>query len=407
MRILFLTQYFPPEGNAPASRVREMACRWVRSGHEVTVVTCVPNQPSGIVYEGYANRLYQTEKVDGINVVRVWLYLAPNKGTTRRIISYLSYMVSACVASLFQRRADVLIATSPQFFCGWAGVIAGRLTRTPCVLEIRDIWPESIVAVGAMKRPRLIRFLEWLERRMYAAATHIVTVGKGYKRKIVEKGVPAERISIVTNGADLETFSPRPPDEALMRRYGLVGKRVCAYIGTIGMASGLSVVLRSARILREKGRTDITFLLVGDGADREELAAEAEAQGLDNVIFTGRQDKQLMPAFQSIADICLVLLRKHDLFRTVLPSKIFEAAAMAKPIVLGVEGDSAELIRRAGAGICIEPEDETELVAAVEKLADDPALLQSLGQAGRDYVAKHFDRDALAKDYLAVLEEHR
>lgn len=403
MRILFFSHYFPPEGNAPASRVYEMSRRCVDAGHEVTVITCAPNQPDGVVYEGYKNRLYQTEQRDGIRVVRIWTYLAANRGTTRRIINFVSFMVSAVLASLLQRRPDVIVATSPQFFCGWAGLLASWLRWRPFVLEIRDIWPESIVAVGAMNKPRLIRILEWFERRLYAGATHIVAVGNGYKRNMVGKGVPNEKVSIVTNGADLEFFAPRSPDLELKRRYVGEDDFVCAYIGTIGMASGLDVVLRAASRFKEAGRTEIKFLIVGDGAERESLQAQADELGLDNVILTGRQDKQLMPAFQSIADVILVHLRKVDLFRSVLPSKVFEAAAMERPIIMGVEGDAAELVRAAGAGICIEPENESDLLEALTRLHDDPDLARSLGKAGRRYITEHYNRDHLAQRYLDIL----
>ncbi len=404
MRILFFSHYFPPEGNAPASRVYEMSRRWVARGHEVTVITCAPNQPNGVVYEGYKNRLYQREVIDGIRVVRVWTYLAANKGTTRRILNFVSYVISALFASVLQRRPDVIVATSPQFFCGWAGLIASWVKRRPFVLEIRDIWPESIVAVGAMNRPRLLRILEWLERRMYAGADHVVAVGNGYKQNMVGKGVLEEKISIITNGADLEFFSPRPPDLALKREYVMENDYVCAYIGTIGMASGLDVVLRAARVLKEDNRTRIKFLLVGDGAERERLQAQVAEEGLDNVVLTGRQDKSRMPAFQSIADVILVHLRKVDLFRSVLPSKIFEAAAMERPILMGVEGDAADLVRAAEGGICIEPENHHELVTALTRLCDDPDLARSLGLSARRYVSEHYNRDTLAARYLEILE---
>ena len=203
LRILFLSHYFHPEGNAPATRVTEMTRRWAAQGHDVTVITGVPNVPDGVVYPGYRNRWLQRETHAGVEVVRVWTYLAPNKGTARRILNYVSFMLTAALAGLFVRRPDVVIATSPQFFCGWAGVIVTALRRLPFVLEIRDLWPESIEAVGAMRNRRLLRFLEWLEQRMYAAASRIVTVGDGYRAKLIERGVDPERIDVIPNGVDL------------------------------------------------------------------------------------------------------------------------------------------------------------------------------------------------------------
>ena len=407
MRILFFSHYFPPEGNAPASRTYENARLWVRAGHDVTVVTCAPNVPNGVVYPGYKNKLRQEERVDGIRVVRVWTYIAANEGFLRRILNYVSYMVSACFFSLFLKRPDIIIATSPQFFCGWAGVIASRLRRVPFLLEIRDIWPESIQAVGAMKKGRGVRFLEWMELKLYAAARHIVTVGEGYRQRLMEKGVEEKKISVIMNGVNKEMFSPREPDLALKAKWGLEGKFVCSYVGTIGMACALDVTLRAGAILKERNRDNIVFLLVGDGASRKNLEEEAGRRGLGNVIFTGRQDKSMIPAFLSITDACLVHLRKTDLFTTVMPSKIFEAAGMARPILMGVGGFAADLVREAGAGICIEPENERQMVEALERMADDPALCRSMGQSGHDYIVARFDREKLAMDYIALIERLR
>jgi len=405
MRVLFLTHYFHPEGNAPGTRVFELCRRWVAMGHDVTVITGVPNIPNGVAYEGYENRCFQKEWVAGIETIRVWTYLAPNRGTTRRIANYLSLMLSATLAALFVRRPDLVIATSPQFFCGWAGVCVSRLRRIPLVLEIRDLWPESIVAVGAMRPGRWLRWLEWLEKRMYAAAARIVTVGSGYRDRLIDRGVEAKRIEIVPNGVDRGLFTDRGSGAALRDKYDLGDAFVCSYIGTIGMGSGLEVVLRAARRLRDEGRDDIAFVLVGDGAVREALERKARADGLERVVFTGRQAKSTMPDFLSMTDVCLVHLLRRDLFRTVLPSKIFEAAAMQKPIILGVEGKAADLVREAGAGICIEPENEGELVEAMKRLAGDRALAARMGRAGFDSIAAFHDYDRLAEKYVEIVAQ--
>jgi len=405
--ILYFTHYFPPEGNAPASRVHALCRHWLRSGQPVRVVTCAPNVPDGKVYDGYRNALWHAERVDGIDTVRVWTYLAPNKGTTRRILNYFSYLVSASAAGLLMRRPGVVIATSPQFFCGWAGAIVSWLRGLPFILEIRDIWPASIVSVGAMRSARLLRLLEWLEVRLYAAATHIVTVGEGYRDELRRKGVPAEKITVIANGVDQDIFQPRSADPDLRARWGLNGQFICAYVGTIGMASGLDVVLRAACELTARGRSDLHFLIVGDGAVRADLEGEAVRLGLRNVTFTGRLDKALIPPLLASIDAGLVHLKKRDLFTTVMPSKIFETAAMAKPIILGVEGHAADLVRRAGCGICIEPENATQLIAALEQLANAPALSADLGRAGRDYFVRCFDRGALAAEYLELIRRIR
>jgi glycosyltransferase involved in cell wall biosynthesis len=406
MRILFFCHYFPPEVNAPASRTYEHAVRWVRAGHDVTVVTCVPNCPDGVVFAGHRNKLRsQTEMIDGIRVVRVWTWIAPNKGMVFRIFNYISYMLSAVWSALWLPRPDVVVSTSPQFFCGWAGVWYHWLKRVPFVLEIRDIWPESISAVGAMKKGLVTRFLEWLERRMYLAADQIVTVGHGYQEQIAAKVPVGDRISVVMNGVDAELFAPRPRDTEFLKQWGLEGKFVCSYVGTIGMAHGLEVVIRAARILQEQGRTDIAVLIVGDGARRSELEQLAAQEGVQlHVIFTGRMSRDQMPTVLASSDACLVHLRKTELFETVVPSKIFETMAMGRPIIMGVRGESREIVKAAGAAIEMEPESETDLVNGLLTLADDPAFRESLSRSAREYVLEHYDRSQQATKMLNVFE---
>lgn len=406
MRILFLSHYFPPEVNAPATRTYEHCVRWARAGHDVTVVTCAPNCPDGVVFDGYQNRFRpQTEIIDGVRVVRVWTYLAPNAGT-RRILNYVSYMFSALLVSLRLPRPDILIATSPQFFCGWAGVFASWLMRVPFVLEIRDIWPESIEAVGALKNKPLLKLLEWLERRMYLAADQIVAVGNGYRQRILEKVEIPDRISVVTNGVDLERFIPGAPDPRFLHMWDLEGKFVCSYIGTIGMAHGLNVVVEAARILRDKGRTDIAFCLVGDGAVRQQLEEAVAASGLKEwVVFTRMLPKDDMPRVLASSNACLIHLKKCELFGTVIPSKLFETMAMGRPMIMGVEGEARDIVNWANAGLDMEPGSPESLVECVESLADQPGLAIELGRSARAMVAEHFSRDALAEKLLHILHK--
>ena len=280
---------FTPENNAPAARVHGMAKEWARSGHRVTVLTCAPNVPAGIVYEGYENRWRQMEWIDGIRTVRVWTYVTANRGRVRRGLSYLSYMATAAlVGSGLRPRPDVVVATTPQFFAGWAGLPVSRVHHAPFVLDVRDIWPDSIVAVGALRDGRLVRALGRLERALYGRADHIVAVGEGYRANIIRKGIAPSKVSVITNGVDTGLFQPREPDGELRARLGFAPETfVITFAGTIGMASGLEVVLDAARLLRAKGRDDIAFLLVGDGAVRAALEARARSEGLTNVVFTG------------------------------------------------------------------------------------------------------------------------
>ncbi|MFG0335911.1 MAG: glycosyltransferase family 4 protein [Maioricimonas sp. JB049] len=401
MRILFLSHYFPPEVNAPASRTYEHCQRWVRDGHEVTVITCAPNCPTGVVFDGYRNAWRSEETIDGIRVIRVWTYVAANKGFAKRIMNFLSYMLTATWAALWCRKADVVVATSPQFFCGWAGVFSKWLLRKPLVLEIRDLWPESILAVGAMKRNFVIRILEWFERQMYGAADRIVTVGEGYRRQLEERNVPSEKIDVIPNGVDLDRVAAQmaaAADDPLERPEN---RFVCSYIGTVGMAHGLEVVVEAAKTLRSGGRDDVEFWIVGDGAERERLQAEVEQLGLSTVVFHGMVPKEMVPRVIEASDACLVHLRKTDLFTTVMPSKVFEIMAQNVPIVMGVEGEAQRVVLDGKGGVAMEPGDADSLLTAMDEIRRNKASVRR----GSDYVAEHYNRERLAERMLAVLHD--
>jgi glycosyltransferase involved in cell wall biosynthesis len=375
--------------------------RWVRDGHEVTVITCAPNHPDGIIYPGYRNCVRQWEETAGIRVLRVVTYLSANKGFLKRTLNYISYMISANLLSCLVRKVDVVISTSPQFFCGMAGLWVARSKGRPWILEIRDLWPESIIAVGAIRNRSLIKALESVETFLYRHADHIVSVTKSFSHHIATRGVAPERISVLTNGADLSQFKPLCKENEIRTRLNLEGRFVASYIGTHGMAHGLDTVLGAAKLLRAE--RNIVFLLVGGGAERERLLARRDEMGLENVIMLPQQPKDQMPLILAASDACMVLLKKRDLFKTVIPSKIFEAMAMERPIILGVEGESREIIEQGGCGLCIEPENELDLAESVLRLSRDPGLGRQMGLNGGRFVRERFDRDALAKRYLEVI----
>jgi glycosyltransferase involved in cell wall biosynthesis len=403
VNIVFLSHYFPPEVNAPASRTYEHCREWAKAGHDVTVVTCAPNHPAGRIYAGYRNLPWQVECIDGIRTVRLWTFLAANEGVSRRIANHLSYMLVAVLAIPFLPRPDVVVSTSPQLFCGLAGYVVSRARRVPWVLEIRDLWPESIVAVGALRRGWAIRLFERIEAWAYRKADRIVPVTDSFQQHIEERGAAADKITVVKNGVDLERFSRPRKDQGLARELGLEGKFTAAYFGTHGMAHALDSVLRAAELLRDDPR--IVFLLVGDGAERRRLQAMKERLGLTNVVMLEQQPKERMPALWGVTDVALVLLRKTSLFRTVIPSKIFEAMGAGRPIVLGVEGETRDIIERAGCGIPIEPESPQGLAAAVRHLAERPELAREMGAKGLACVEREYDRRVLAARFADVLAE--
>ena len=403
MRIIFLTHHFPPEVNAPASRTFEHCREWQRCGHEITVLTCAPNHPIGKVQEGYRNRLWQREVVDGIDVVRVWTFLSANRAVIRRSASFLSYFFVAIAAIPFLPKPEVVISTSPQFFCGLAGFFVARAKRARWVLEIRDIWPELIRGVGAVSNRLAIGALEALETWAYRHADLVVPVTHSMSRHIESRGVSRKRIRVVMNGVDLARFRAPKRDLDLARSLSLEGKFVVGYLGTQGMAHPLETVLEAASQLSHDDR--IAFLLVGDGAARESLLRERDRLGLRNVVMLEQQPRHRMPVLWGLCDAALVLLRRSPILATALPSKMLEAMAMCRPLIVAAEGEARNLAQAAGAGLLIEPEDSQALAQAVLQLADNPALGQEFGRQGREWVERHHDRHHLAQDLLAALDE--
>lgn len=402
MHVLFLSDNFPPETNAPASRTHEHAKRWVAAGHRVTVVTCAPNFPSGKVHAGYRNALWSRERVDGIDVVRVWSYITANEGFVRRTLDYMSFMVAATIASVFIRRPDVIVATSPQFFTPCAAYVVSLLKRRPFVFELRDLWPDSILAVGAMRDSRVIGWLRRLEYFLYRRSARIVSVTNSFKHVLVGNGIDAAKIAVIPNGVDLTAYVPGAKPSDLQEKWGVQGKFVAAYVGTIGMAHGLGTILDAAEKLRE--RDDIAFLLVGTGAEQASLMAQCRERGLRNVVFVGSVSKAEVREYWKLCDVALVLLRDSALFAHVIPSKMFEAMGMERPMILGVRGESRAIVEASHAGIAVTPERADELVEAIVRLAGDAELRTRLGRAGREYAAREFNRDRLARQMLDVLE---
>ena len=404
MHILFLTDNFPPEVNAPASRTHEHCRLWVAAGHQVTVITCAPNFPKGHVFDGYRNAWRQEETMDGIRVIRVWSYITANEGFTRRVLDYMSFMATATWSSLDVRSVDVVVGTSPQFFTACAAYAVGTLKRRPWVFELRDMWPESIKAVGAMQDSTAIRWLEKLELFLYRKAARIVSVTQSFKRTLQARGIDGGKIDVVTNGVDISRFSPRAKDAALTSTLGFDGCFVAGYIGTHGMAHALDTLLDVAERLQAlpEGR-DIRLLLLGDGARKAVLQADAQRRGLRNLVFVDTVSKDEVTRYWSLLDVSIIHLRRTALFTTVIPSKLFECMGMGIPVLHGVAGESAEIVQREGVGEVFEPENAPQLVERLLALKADTGRLQDyrnrcLAAAGR------YDRAALGGQMLQVLQ---
>jgi glycosyltransferase involved in cell wall biosynthesis len=404
MHILFLTDNFPPEVNAPASRTHEHARQWAAAGEQVTVITCAPNFPQGRVFDGWRNRLWQEERMDGIRVIRVWSYIAANEGFAKRVLDYLSFMVMAFMASLLVRRVDVVIGTSPQFFTAVAAWASGALKRVPFIFELRDLWPESIKAVGAMKESAAVRWLERLEIFLYRRAALIVSVTHSFRDTLMRRGIDGSKIEVITNGVDSARFSPRPKDSALVRELGFEGCFVAGYIGTHGLAHALDTLLTAMqRLQRRTDGRDIRLLLLGDGARKAELRAECARLGLDTVVrFVDTVPKDQVARYWSVLDTSIIHLRRTPLFETVIPSKLFECMGMGIPVLHGVAGESAAIVAREGVGLVFEPENVEQLVAGLLRLKSDVGLRGRMRDAGLTG-ARNYDRVGLAQRMLISL----
>lgn len=409
MRILYVSHYFPPEMGAPAGRVAGLSRAWAAAGHEVHVLTGFPHHPTGRIHPDYRRafrRGFLREEDRGVHVHRTWIFPAANRGKIRRSLNYGSFMASAAiVGSLRLPRPDVIVATSPQLLCAAAGGLLARRFRAPLVMEVRDLWPESLVAVGASRsRSPLVGALERIATALYRSAAHIVTVTEAQRAAIVAGGISARNVSVIPNGVDrafLEAGDAADSAAANSPEAQPDGRFVVTYIGTIGMAHHLETLLEAAALLRHDPQ--FVFRLVGEGACREALEAQASAAGLANVEFCGEQPRADVPRWIAASSACAVLLRRNDVFRTVVPSKILEIMAVGRPILLGVEGEASALVERAGAGVLLEPENASQLAAAIRSLARNPALGRTLGGNGRKFVAREFLREALAERYAGLL----
>lgn len=404
MRILFLTDNFLPEVNAPASRTFEHCREWVRAGHQVTVITGAPNFPKGKLFPGYRNRLWRSETMEGVEVVRVWTYITANAGFAKRTLDYLSFMVTGFLAGLFQRRPDVIVGTSPQFFTNCAAWMLSVFRWRPFVFELRDLWPESIKTVGAMQDSAALRLLERLELFLYRRAAVVVAVTESFRRNLVLRGIDPKKIAVVLNGVDLSRFQPLERDPELAERLGLAEKFVPGYIGTHGMAHALETILEAAaRIRALPGGANVRFVLLGDGARKQALQEIAASRGLDNVLFLETVPKVDVPRYWSLLDVSIIHLRKADNFTQVIPSKLFECMGMGIPVVHGVAGESAEIVEREGVGLAFEPENAGALCDSLLRLQRDRVLYERL-KTRCLAAAPRYDRTARAREMLAILE---
>lgn len=404
MRILVVTHYFPPEIGAPQARLSEMARYWAEAGEEVTVLTGMPNHPTGVVHPEYRGRITAEEHTDGYRVLRTWLYATPNEGIAKKTLGHLSFMGSSLL--LAARRsgpADVVVVSSPTFFSVFSAWVLARTKRAKLVVEVRDLWPAIFVELGVLKSRPLIRVLEGLELAAYKAADAVVVVSEGFRDHIAARGIPEAKVHTIRNGVDLDRFSPTAPDEstsASRARLGATpGETLVLYLGAHGISHGLKSVADTAAKLTGDA---VHFAFVGEGAAKQQLTDHVRQLQIDNVTLLPGVPREEVPALLAAADICLVPLRDVPLFSTFIPSKLFEYLGSGKAVIGAVRGEPAAILRDAGATV-VEPEDPAAMADAIIDLAADPARRAEMGAEGRRYVTQHYDRRQLARRYRDLL----
>ncbi len=401
MNVLYLSQYFPPEVGATQNRAYEMATNLVRMGHRVTVLTEMPNHPKGIIHPSYRRRLVMSEELEGVQVLRVWVMASPRKTFVTRLAFYLSFAFMASLVGLLHRhRYDVVLATSPPLFVGAAGLLIARARRLPFVFEVRDLWPLSAVELGEIRSHTYARLAERLELMLYRHALAVPVVTKGIFDILRARGVPEQKLVFIPNGTNTELFYDR--GRGARASMGLTDEFVVMYAGIFGIAQGMETLCEAARLL--KGHVQIRFVFVGEGPVKEQVRRLCGRWQLHNVMLLDEVPRDQIPLLLSAADACIVPLKRKPLFHGALPSKMFDAWACGRPVLLAVDGEARRVMEEAEAGVFVEPEDPEVLAKAIMQLAGDLPLARRLGANGRRYVERYFSRRAQAERLAHLLE---
>ena len=403
MRFLILTQYFPPEVGAPQVRLAAVARELGRLGHEVEVVTAMPNYPTGRVRPEYRCSLYRKGVWEGHTVHRVWLWASVGTGVSR-LVNYLSFALISGIGMARARRPDCLFVESPPLFLGVTAALASRAWRVPFVFNVADLWPDSVRELGIVSNPGLLRLAEWLERWIYARAAFVNAVTEGIRTALIEnKGVDPARVLLLPNGVDTELFRPRISDDSLANELGVRGKKVLLYAGTVGVAQGLDTAVAAMGIVARE-EPGVVLMLVGDGSDKPRLVQEVERRGLRNVLFLDSRSPEQIARLYSLAYAGFASLKGVNLFDGARPSKVLPAMASGKPVIYSGAGEGAREIIQNGCGLVVPPDDSTALAIAICTLARDPVLAEQLGQKARAYAHRQCGWQRIVEDWAAQVE---
>jgi len=400
MRLLLFTQHSPPETVATGRRASDLAESLTSRGHHVTVIAGWPNHPSSLGLP-FCQRVAQDEyTAEGYRIRRVRLFRSADPGILNRFLTYATFMLSAAWWGIWQPRPDAILAVSP-LPTGLAALPAHWWHRAPLVFDLQDIWPDSALAIGVMERGWGLRMLRRLERFFYWRCAGVVGITNGFKRYLVDLGLPPERVAVIHNGVDWENFAGAPPRDDLRRVEQLAGKFVVGYIGNLGLAQRLDTVLEAAEELRNE---PVAFLLLGEGVEKQRLMALARARSLQNVRFLEGVPRKDVPSVLATCDALLAMLRDDPLFGITIPSKIYEYMAAGKPILCSVGGEAAALVVEARCGLPVCPSDASALADSVRTLLADPSRCRALGEAGAAWARARFARSGLMDAYADLVE---
>ncbi len=402
MKIVVICHYFPPEIGAPSARLYEMSKRWVELGNEVHVVTCFPNHPTGIIPDEYKGMKYKLENMDGIHVHRNYVYATPNKGFIKKTLGHISFMFSSVFFSMKKiDRPDVIITSSPTFFSIFSGYWYSLRKKADFVLEIRDLWPAAMIELGVMKEGFVTKVLEKMELFFYRKSKKLIMVTQSFKENVINRGISGDKVHVITNGVNQELFYPKGKNQELINKYNLQDKFVISYVGAHGISQNLSTILEVAKKLRTY--KNIEFVFVGEGAEKDKLKQIVREEELTNVQFIDAQPKEAIPEFYNASDLCLIPLKNIELFKTFIPSKMFEIMACGVPIVASLEGEAAQILEDSKAALVVQPDNPNEIAAAIEELIKDKEKYSQMKANGPEFVEKNYSRSKLAERYLELI----
>lgn len=407
MKILYITQYFNPEIGATSNRAYANAKYLSKKGHKVVVLTEMPNHPRGIMFPGYRRKLFVKEKLNGFDVVRVWVYATPNKNFMTRLLFYLSFTFLGTIYGILNwKNFDAIYATSPPLFVGLIGIFLKKLfPKTKFLFEVRDLWPDFAVALNELHNKKFIKLSQHLERKCYTLADKIVAVTKYFKDEIVKKGIISTKIDVVPNGTDIDRWrkiQSKKPGDIL----GCKDRFIVVYAGNLGIAQGLEAIIYAANEF--KNQNDILFLFVGDGPIKKQLVQLTNSLKLNNVTFLPSVPSKKICEYLSIANCGVVPLKKSEVFSGTIPSKLFDYMACELPILLGVDGEAREILEESRAGLFYEPENYYALSKQILWLKNHSQERVTIGRNGRKFVEKYYNREKQAEkleiELLKLLE---